>query len=328
MQLFWAAWRWTGDDKYLQPILSAHAKGGNGAIRQVNENVLAALDKHGDWGQAAVKAADGPKASNLDRYLAWETTGETRYLEDLYGEELRSADQRMYSQTEGHWWSDRVEIPSEFLQRTRLGGIALMRNWISPGATVSWRFADENDAEQVAILVRNATPTRFHVTAYNTTGRPVSASMIGWNVAAGAWSSSASPGTFQFEKSLGTPLVFAPGAAELDFELAKPGPPVETRPDLGIGADDVTRSGRTLSVRVHSLGAQDAPAGELEVTDAAGKVVARAPTPPLQAPRDLKPRTALVKLTLPTGFDPRGARVRVVLAQPEITQLNNSVALP
>jgi hypothetical protein len=329
MQLFWAAWRWTGDDKYLQPILASHAKGGNASIRQVTQDVLAVLDKHSDWGQAAVKAANGAKATNLDRYLAWETTSEVRYLEDLYGEEIRSADERMYSQTEGHWWTDRVEIPSEFLQRTRLGGIALMRNWISPGATVSWRFADDAEAEQVAILVRDATPTHFHVTAYNTTSHPVRATMTGWNVAAGEWRSSGSPSSFHFEKSAGADVAFAPsGVTELDVQLVTPGPPVEARPDLGIGSGDVHRSGRSLAVTVHSLGALDAPAGAVEVVDVGGRVIARAKTPPLKAPRDLKPKTAVVKLSLPAAFDPKGARVRVSIPGSEITELNNSVALP
>ncbi len=123
-------------------------------------------------------------------------------------------------------------------------------------------------------------------------------------------------------------MVFAAGPTELDFDLAKPGPPVETRPDLGIGTDDVRRSGRQISVRIHSLGARDAPAGALELVDAKGKVIVRAKTPPLKAPRDLKPKTAMVKLSLSAGVDAKGARVRIVLAQPEITQLNNSVALP
>ncbi|THD77055.1 MAG: LamG domain-containing protein [Phenylobacterium sp.] len=328
MQLFWASWRWTGDAKYLQPILSAQAKGGNGAIRQVNEDALAVLDKRATWGAAAVKAADGPRATNLDRYLAWETTGDTRYLESLYGEELREAATRMYSQTEGHWWTDRVEISSEFLQRTRLGGIALMRNWISPGATVSWRFADDAEADKVAILVRGATPTHFQVIAYNTTDHAVGATMTGWNVTAGEWRLNGG-GSFAFEKSLGAPVTFPPQAAtELDYELVKAGPPTETRADLGIGAEDVKRSGRSLSVTVHSLGYLDAPAGTLVVEDAGGKVVARAATPPLKAPKDLLPKTAVLKITLPVGFDPKGARVRVVLPQPEVTLLNNSVALP
>jgi hypothetical protein len=329
MQLFWTAWRWTGEAKYLQPILSAQAKGGNGAVRQVNEDVLAVLDKHATWGQAAVKAANGAKASDLDRYMAWETTGDVKYLEELYGEEIRTADQRMYSQTEGHWWTDRVEITSEFLQRTRLGGIALMRNWIAPGATVSWRFARDAEAEQVAILVRNATPSHFHLTAYNTTDHPVAAIMTGWNVTAGEWKSSAAAGTFAFEKSAGLPVTFAPRqTVEVDYDLVKAGPPTETRADLGIGVDDVKLKGRSLAVTVHSLGALDAPAGRLEVVDAAGKVVAQAQTPPLAAPKDLKPKTAVVKLALPAGFDPRGAKVRVSLAEPEVTRLNNEVPLP
>jgi hypothetical protein len=345
MQLFWAAWRWTGDDKYLQPILQAQAKGGNGAIRQVTPDVLAVLDKHADWGAAAVKAAGGSKASNLDRYLAWETTGDKRWLEQLYADEIREADQRMYMQTEGHWWTDRVEVTSEFLQRTRLGGIALMRNWIAPGATVSWRFADDADAEKVAMLVRGATPTRFSVIAHNASDHGVRARMTGWNVTAGDWrmtsgvdangddvaDAAIQSRTVPLEKSGSVELSFPPRQTTvLTFELEKAGPPTETRPDLGVGPDDIARSGRSLSVTVHSLGAQDAPAGVVRVLDGAGKTIAEAKVPALKAPRDLTPKTALVKLTLPPGFDARGARVVVALPDGvrEITQLNNSVALP
>jgi hypothetical protein len=77
---------------------------------------------------------------------------------------------------------------------------------------------------------------------------------------------------------------------------------------------------------VHSLGALDAPAGSLTVENAGGKVLARAATPLLKAPRDLLPKTAVVKLALPAG----AVRVRIALPDGtrEITQLNNSVALP
>ena len=44
-------------------------------------------------------------------------------------------------------------------------------------------------------------------------------------------------------------------------------------PDLGIGADDVTRKGRAVQVTVHSLGSRDAPAGKVWVEDAAGRTV-------------------------------------------------------
>ena len=112
----------------------------------------------------------------------------------------------------------------------------------------------------------------------------------------------------------------------MEFELAKAGVPTENRADLGIGPDDVKLAGRTLSVTVHSLGALDAPAGSLVVVDAAGKILASAATPPLKAPRDLLPKTAVVKLPLPTGAV--GVRVSLPDGTREITQLNNSVALP
>ena len=58
--------------------------------------------------------------------------------------------------------------------------------------------------------------------------------------------------------------------------------------------------------------------------------MARAATPALKAPTDLKPKTAMVKLALPADFNPKGARVRVALPEGtrEITQLNNAVGLP
>jgi hypothetical protein len=126
-------------------------------------------------------------------------------------------------------------------------------------------------------------------------------------------------------------VTFAPHATTvLEFDLAKAGPPTETRPDLGIGADDIARKGRDVAVTVHSLGALDAPAGSVVVEDAAGKVLARAATPPLKAPADLKPKTTVVKLTLPAGADLKGVRVRIALpdGMREVTQLNNTVALP
>lgn len=342
MQLLYGAYRLSGDARYLAPLEAAEARGGYRATTEFNENVLAVQARAATWGPDAVKRASAPGANNFDRYEAWQATGDKRFLEDLYGEEIRAANQRMYMMTQGHWWSDRVEIPNELLQRTRLGGIALKRNWIWPGNTVSWRFDDPAAAEQVAILMPGATPTRFKVIAFNTTDRPVAATMTGWTVAAGEWAMtsgvSASGGdtadartrsSVHLEKSAGVRVVFAPRQTTvLTFDLAKAGPATETRPDLGIGRDDVARDGRQLRVTVHSLGARPAPAGAVEVEDAFGHVLAHAATPALPAPTDLKPKTAIVKLTLPAGAKP--ARVRVALPDgvAEVTQLNNAVALP
>ena len=298
MQLLFGAWRLTGDAKYLAPILAGEAKGGTRAITEFNENLLDVLGKRTAWGPEAVQRAAGAGASNFDRYLAWQASGDKRYLEALYGDEIRAANQRMYTQTEGHWWSDRVEIPSELLQRSRLGGVALKRNWIWPGATVSWRFDRPEAAEQVAILVPGATLTHFKVIAFNTSDRPVKAAMTGWNVTAGDWTMTSgvdadgddkadAPQTrsVPLEKSASVDVTFAPRQTTvLEFDLAKAGQPVEGRADLGVGLDDLKLSARAMQVTVHSLGAQDAPAGKVWVEDAAGKVIARAATPPLKAP--------------------------------------------
>jgi hypothetical protein len=345
MQLLYGAFRLSGGDtRYLAPILAAEAKGGTRALSEFNENLFGEIDRLGGWKADAIRRGSAAGAGGFDRYLAWQADGDKRHLEDLYGEEIRAANQRMYMMTEGHWWSDRVEIPSELLQRSRLGGVALKRNWIWPGATVSWRFDRPEAAEQVAILVPGATPGHFKVIAYNTTDRPVSAAMTGWNVTAGDWTMTAGTdadgddkadapqsSTVPLEKSASVPVTFAAHATTvLTFDLAKAGPPTETRPDLGIGADDLSRKGREVSVTVHSLGALDAPAGSVVLEDAAGKVLARAATPPLKAPADLKPKTTVVKLTLPAGADLKGVRVRIALpdGMREVTQLNNTVALP
>jgi hypothetical protein len=373
MQLFWASYRWTGDKKYLTPIVASvdrankadsFSVGGARIVAEkdnirplnnLNEDLVDVLGMQNTWGAMAVRKASGgddgkierkssgEAAGSLELYVAWEMTGDKKYLEDLYGAELKRQGTSMYSQTEGHWWVDRVEVDSQYLQRTRMGGIALTRGNITPGNTVSWRFADPNGAVGVAILVPSPARDHFKVIAYNVTGKPIRATMTGWNVAAGQWEMKsgvakgkgdtlgpkAARKSIAFEKTASVEVVFAPKQTTmLEFTLKTPGPAVETRPDLGIGADDVKVNGGTIEVTVHSLGAVDAPAGTAELLDAKGKVVAQTATPPLPAPVDLQPHTAIVRLAPPARFKAKGASVRVAIkGVKEITLLNNSVTL-
>jgi len=359
MQLMWASWRWTGNDKYLGPILSSVQKASSqdsvsvgGArvkaekdnirpITTLNEDLINVLGKQDSWGAAAVrKARDG--AGGLEAYVAWEMTGDTSYLDTLYGADMRRTATTMYTQTEGHWWSDRVEIDSQYLQRSRLGGVALVRGNLYPGHTVSWAFADPEAAVNVAILVPNPSRDHFKVIAFNVIDKPVQAVMTGWNVNSGQWEIKAGKGgdkdnfvgdpavtSVFFEKTVGVPLILQPGPNLFEFTLKSPSASrVQDRPDLGIGRDDIKLSRSHVAVTVHSLGAKNAPAGSVELLDGKGNVVARAATPQLPAPVDLKPHTATVKLSLPARFDIKTGRVRVTIdGTAEITQLNNSVPL-
>lgn len=343
-QLFWAAYRWTGDAKYLTPIYASKDEVGLKALADLNENVIDVLGKRADWGAEAVKAvADkrGGKGGDLQLYLAWETSGDKTYLDRLYGREIAKANQRMPLVTEGHWWVDRVEVPSYYLQRTRLGGIALARNYITLGHYVSWRFAHDEDAVKVALLLPNPTPEGFTVEAFNTTPQPVSARMTTWMVTAGLWEMRCGKGDhaqgdetsaqhITLERSASVNLSFAPGASMCHFRLLKAGVPTETRQDIGIGPDDVTIKGRTVQLTVHGLGAQPSGAGVAELRDTSGNMLAIAPIPPLAAPRDDQPVTARIMLTLPAHASTTGVRVHVALDDgvPEVTQLNNEVVLP
>ncbi len=339
LQGAWASWRFTGDDRYLRSIQGRVAKGPN-AIAEFNEN---AFDLMPGGDAARAKLAKAKSDDPFARYAAWAASGDTAPLAALHADAIADKAQHEYMYTEGHWWSDRVEQPNEILQRERLGGIALRRNQTWPGNTVSWRFDDPEAAQGVAILVPGATRDRFQVIAYNMTASAQRAMMSTWNVTAGSWSMRAATSvdegktlvptgaaqTVSLERSASTPVVFAPGTTTvLDFALVTPGTPVDTRPDLGIGSDDVVVKGRSVTVTVHSLGARDTDGGTATLVDATGAIVARATIAPLAAPLDLRPRTTTVKLAIPGGARrPVSVHVSLPGDAAEITQANNSVTL-
>jgi Concanavalin A-like lectin/glucanases superfamily len=360
MHLFWAAYKWTGDDKYLRPLIASVEKGNSEdsvsvggarvvaekgnirALTNMNEDIINLIGKQSTWGDWAVKRAENGTAGNLERYEAWEMTGDKKYLEALYGAEMAKAATTMYSQTEGHWWVDRVDVDSQYLQRTRLGGTALTRGNIEPGATVSWAFPQAEDALKLAILIRKPAREHFTVEAFNTSDHDIVAQMTGWNVAAGVWEMrggvadaqvalpvESQPVQLQLEKTTSTTLHFSPGKTMLyQFTRKSAGDAVESRPDIGIGEEDVDMRGRNLHVTVHSLGAKPAPVGVVQLIGAHGELLATTPTPPLPAPSDMQPHTARVTLPLPKGFVPKGAHVHILIPHvQEITQMNNDVEL-
>ena len=328
LQSAWAAWRFTGDAKYLAPIVSRATKSGPSANADLNENVAAVLDR-GDW--RAKLTADAANGGDFQRYAAWDATGDVRWLEALHGDAIADKSQHEYMVTEGHWWSDRVEQPNELLQRERLGGVALKRNQTYPGNTVSWRFAQGDAAERVALLLPGARPDRFEVIAWNTSGQPQSAEMTSWNVIAGRWRMMGPEGARELplERSMGTSLRFPPGESRWRFELLQPGTPVEQRADLGIGSDDVVPLGDTLMVTVHSLGAV-ATTGGAVLLERDGKPIASVALPALAAPLSLDPVLTRIRLQIPRNAARARLSVRVALPDdaPEVTMRNNVVALP
>jgi hypothetical protein len=364
LPVFWAAWKWTGDPKYLSPFQDQ----GPRALESIPSNALDQLGVRQTWGNEIVAMMKGgpgsqrrfsppttpnPNSQRLNvpppnnyalSHFAWQMTGDKRFLETLYASQIEASAIREYMNTEGSMWIDRIDLPYSELQRARLGGIALIRNSLYPGHVVSWTFQSPAAEESTAILIPNATPQSLKIVAYNLSESPVKASMTAWDLEPGRWElvqgvdtngddvvdGATTTTTVEFERSGTIELTFPPRVSTvLNLKLTTKGIPYWARPDLGISKDDVVISERKISVTVHSLGAIDTQPSTLAFVDESGKVLATAPMPRLEAPVDLLPRRTTVTLAIPTGT--RIAGCSIVLdpdaKMKEITRVNNRVRL-
>jgi hypothetical protein len=358
--ILWAAYRWTGDPKYVKPFVDAPIQ----SLQLVNADMLDMLNLRKTETGPLIAAAGKPVVQTQQTnetlwQLAWQATGNTSYLNKVYASQLETAHEREFINTQGSLWIDRIYFNNGELQRSRLGGVALMRNYCYPGNAVSWRFDAPANDQSVAILVPEATPDHVKIIAYNLDPVPVKAHMTGWEIDPGQWTmtqgtqqdsqrgigdaepapnatdfaapvENTSAHTVAFERSSSLDITFPPRTTTvIELKLASKGTPYWSRPDLGIDPEDVKVDGHTMTVTVHSVGAVDAPASKLVLRDHDGQTIATADVPALKAPTDLTPKTAQVTLTVPAGTDLKGATVTVQCggSVPEITQMNNSVVL-
>jgi hypothetical protein len=354
--MFWAAYRWTGDKKYLLPFMDA----GPSSLAHISSDALDMLNLRDTWGKQVVAAAGttdpatgvaataAQSITGSAETFAWQVSGDTKYLDRLYAAQLEAESNREWINTEGSLWIDRVTdsagpmFVNTELQRARFGGVALIRNHIYPGNAVSWRFVAPATPSSLGILVPEATPDHLKIIVYNLDAVPVKTQMTGWEIDPGKWEitqgtrgnaetdpvQNVSTRSESFERSISLDFTFAPHTTTvLELKLVEKGVPYWSRPDLGIGADDVKVEGNRMKVTIHSLGAVDAPASKVVLRDGTGKVLATAHAAALKAPVDLLPKTEVVSLTLPPGANWKGGSVSVEISGklPEITQMNNKV---
>jgi hypothetical protein len=345
--ILWAAYRWTGDPKYVKPFVDAPME----SLQLVNNDALDMLSMRKTETDPLITAANSSSRSNETVWqLAWQATGDTSYLNKVYASQIQTAHEREFINTKGSLWIDRIYFNNGELQRSRLGGVALMRNYCYPGNAVSWRFEAPANDQSVAILVPEATPDHVKIIAYNLDSVPVKARMTGWEIDPGQWTMTqgtqqgignappaadapvkdVSTRTIPFERSKDVEITFAPRTTTvIELKLTSKGTPYWSRPDLGIDPEDVKVDGQNMTVTVHSVGAIDAPASKVVLRGHDGKTIATAEVPALKAPVDLTPKTAQVTLAVPAGADLKGASVTVECggSVPEITLMNNRVVL-
>jgi hypothetical protein len=341
--ILWSAYQWTGDKKYLQPLLD----NGPAGVLAVNADALDILKLRDSLGPQLAAGGVGEEGGQF----AWQVTGDTKYLEPIYRTHLEFQADREYINTEGSLWIDRIAdgggSNTGDLQRQRLGGVALQRDRIYPGNAVGWQFEAPATDESVGILTPVGSTDHLKFLVYNLDAQPVKAHMTGWQIDPGKWEitqavqggqGGASPDaplrdvttrTAAFERSTDLDFTFPPHVTTvLELKLVTKGVPYWLRPDLGIDPEDVKIEGNRMKVTVHSLGSVDAPASKVVLRDRTGKILATSNAPVLKAPLDLLPKTTVVDLALPKA-DWKGGTVTIEMSggQPEITQKNNRVQL-
>jgi hypothetical protein len=322
--ILWAAYRWTGDRKYLQPFFDE----GIASLKTLNADSLDQLQMRPTWGKQVLDTTTPLSTDSEYLHFAWQLSGDRRFLENLYANQMEAAALREYINTEGSLWIDRVSVDHTELQRARLGGVALNRNYYYPGHAVSWTFDAPATGESVAILVPESTPDHVKIIAYNLDQQPVKAHLTGGEIDPGVWelTENGVTRTVDWERAAALDLTLPPRAeSTLELKLQTKGVPYWSRPDLGIGDEDVHVDGGNLRLTVHSLGAVDAPASRVVLRDAAGKTVATAPVPALKAPTDLVPKTTEVTIPLPPGWHGGTVTVEMNGGGAEITLKNNRV---
>ena len=328
--ILWAAWRWTGDERYLKHILNS--------MSSINSNMLDIASLRQKMEQQQVEPT-----SDFTRHQAWQLTGDKRYLETVYRNLLETATLNEYINTLGYIWTDRISFSTDLIQRSRMGGVNHSFSVFYTGNAVSWRFRNDNDAEKIAILVPFSTPKELKLEFFNADVKPMEAQMTGWDVLNGEWElvqGIDGNGDGNIDREIArkkvtfgkgeTVTLNIPPRQNILVQMTLVGDGVDitkSRPDLAICEEDIQISGNQITVTVHNLGYVSSPSTEIVLTDHSGKTILQTATvPSLEGVHDLLPKRAQVTLTVPPNV--KYDNCQVVIAPkntiPEIRKSNNS----
>lgn len=298
--LFYAAWQFTGDRKYLAPIAAE-------LYETQKERCKAAGE-------------------------ALEETTARRY-EDI----LRKAALREYINTDGQLWVDRGVIDIGILQQDRIGGIGHERFALYPRHYFRWEFCPSQETD-VGILVTDASFEKIELTAYNMTDQVITARMVMENIVPGIWKVCQGTGQrfgeiLEQEPEKERPLEWMQAVTVnfqpycytmITLELVEKTVDYHERPDLAIDQEDVLVRDDCIRIKVHNIGGAESQETTVVLKNAEGQVLRSSIVPPLPAPNDLYPKTVEIPLWT-RGIDLDGCYVELDPEQrlKEITRTNN-----
>lgn len=302
--LFYAAWQFTGDRRYLKAIF-------NSSIYATPQETL-------------------PKTpQEMERVIC-----------EQYARLTRQAALRQYINTEGQLWVDRGVIDIAAIQQERIGGVGHERFSLYPRHFLRWYFRPSQETD-VGILITHAAPDHIALSAYNMTDDAIVARMTMEDILPGLWcvrtGCGQAIGDMEEEEVCERPLerfggfdvTFVPGIYTcIEMELIAPASHYWERPDLAIEPDDVIRCDDCLRVRVHNLGAKESPMSKLVLKSSDGRVIRSSNIPPIPAPDDLYPKVMEIPLWT-RGIELGGCTLELdpECKLVEITRVNNIVKL-
>ena len=308
--------------------LKLRARTAGSALKEIGLTDHYSLD--GTW---------SPDQAETQLYDAWRVTGDKQWLVEELKECVRQQERNRWLVTEAEPYTDRVPVPGRtLLAEMYLGGWTSGKSHV-PGHWVSW----EGGGTDYAALVLEARPDHLKALAYSFAPAPREMRLRVWRLPHGRYrvrvgvdrdgDDNADEVVSEDERELARydaiEFTAAPGTTMvLEATLLQELDDLTARPDLAIGPDDVSYADGAVQAIVHNVGAQPAPASKVQVRDAAGKMLAEAAVPALEAPLDLQPRTAQVNVKLPA----EPAAGWSVMVDPgdaikEITETNNRAAL-
>ncbi len=239
--------------------------------------------------------------------------------------------------------NDHFHVPGQAaLSQLYLGGAL---TWLRPASilppiAVSW----DGLGADVAAHVLEASPQQLRVALYNFAERPRKVRMRVWELDAGTYRLREGPDADQDDRIDGPAAerelalqrassleLVVPSrkvyVVELEQKQARPRP--ELLPDLAVGAGDVFYDKATdrLKVVVHNIGSAAAENVVVRFEASDGKLLAERVIARLEAPLDLRPKTAVVWLAQPLLHPTAGITVRLDSEGrvDEITRANNRV---
>lgn len=116
---------------------------------------------------------------------------------------------------------------------------------------------------------------------------------------------------------------------KISMRLVGPGREDCLKPDLGIGSEDISITTNNIGVTVHNLGSKDISSAVVALIDSKGKTLAEVSTDAIPSPGDLKPKTTSVSIPIPAGIKSGSYTIAINPGREdeEIYSSNNRVAI-